>query len=295
MCNSLTPKISPKLPGSGMNEALRKDMEANEAADGIVQGAACDFWERADQERGGVLSTARRHSKFLDYKAMQQALTDPEDESRRFQLTDLKTKPGGMTLFCCLPVGRIATSCNRMFRLAVSLTLEAMEREQRQDNQTLMILDEYANAVGPRRAVEVASGLVAGMGCRLLFVLQGLSQIQAMIKDYETLLANSGVQIFYGVSDLTTTEYISKRCGQTTVMVESEGQGAASQRTDTGAGRSRAPHTTDLITGEEAARLFSRDDPLNRMLVLWSGFPPMILQRTKYYEYAPFSRLYDRW
>lgn len=112
---------------------------------------------------------------------------------------------------------------------------------------------------------------------------------------WETLLANSGLQIFYGNADLTTTEYISKRCGQTTVMVESQGQGPVAQRTDSGAGRSRSPQTANLITADEAAQLFDRDDPLQRMLVLWGGRDPIILQRTRYYEDAPFNRLYSRW
>jgi type IV secretion system protein VirD4 len=284
-----------KLLMHEMNDSLRKEMDKNDAVDGIVQGAASDFFERAENERMGVLSTTRRHTKFLDYRAMQEALSDPEDSGKRFELTDLKTKPEGMTLYVGMPVGRIATSCNRMFRMIVGLTLEAMEREQRKDNETVVLLDEYANAVGPMRSVEVAAGLVAGMGCKLVFVLQGLSQIQNINKDWETLLSNSGLQIFYGNSDLTTTEYISKRCGQTTVMVESEGRGAITQRTDSGAGRSRSPQVTSLITADEAAKLFARDDPLTRMLVLWSGHDPIVLQRTKYYEYAPFSRLYSRW
>jgi type IV secretion system protein VirD4 len=78
-------------------------------------------------------------------------------------------------------------------------------------------------------------------------------------------------------------------------MVESEGQGAMAQRSDTGAGRARAPHVTDLITAAEAARLFQRSDALGRMLVLWAGHDPMIIQRTSYYRDAPFSRLYSRW
>lgn len=278
-----------------MGETLRKEMDKNPAVDGIVQGAASDFFDRADNERAGVLSTTRRHTKFLDYRAMQEALSDPADESKRFRLTDLKTRPEGMSLYVGLPVGRIATSCNRMFRMIVGLTLEAMEREQRRDNETIVLLDEYANAVGPMRSVEVAAGLVAGMGCKLVFVLQGLSQVQNINKDWETLLANSGLQIFYGNSDLTTTEYISKRCGQTTVVVESEGAAPIAQRTDSGAGRSRAPQVTSLITAEEAEKLFARDDPMLRMLVLWSGHEPIVLQRTRYYEDMPFKRLYRRW
>jgi hypothetical protein len=92
-----------------------------------------------------------------------------------------------------------------------------MEEKQCRDNETFVMLDEYANAVGPMRAM------------------------------------------------------------------------------DTGGGRARPPHTMGLLTAEEAVRLFACDDPLNRMLVLWSGHAPVILQRTKYYECTPFSWMYDRW
>jgi len=56
----------------------------------------------------------------------------------------------------------------------------------------------------------------------------------------------------------------------------------------------------DLITAEEAARFFSRDDRYRRQLVIWTGHDPMILQRVVYYDkasplYQYFGGQYDEW
>jgi type IV secretion system protein VirD4 len=41
---------------------------------GAIEGAARDFFEKSDRERDSVLSTVRRHTKFLDYTALRNVL-----------------------------------------------------------------------------------------------------------------------------------------------------------------------------------------------------------------------------
>ena len=109
-----------------------------DVADGIL-AAALDFSERPDREKGSVLSTIRRHLRFLGYRALKGVLQDHD-----FDLTELKTAPGGITIYLCLPAGRMGT-CNRWLRLFVNLALEAMEREDyKPDPPVLFCLDEFA-------------------------------------------------------------------------------------------------------------------------------------------------------
>jgi len=41
----------------------------------LIGAAAADFFEKPDNERGSVLSTARRHTKFLDYAQLRRSPT----------------------------------------------------------------------------------------------------------------------------------------------------------------------------------------------------------------------------
>jgi len=140
----------------------------HEEIGGAIQAAALDFSERPDREQGSVLSTLRRHIRFLGYGSMQRVLQDND-----FQLTDLKNDPKGMTIYLCLPAGRLGT-CNRWLRLFVNLVLEAMEREPRiPDPPVLLCLDEFA-ILGHMKQIEDAAGQIAGFGVKLWLIFPGM-------------------------------------------------------------------------------------------------------------------------
>ncbi|HYD15419.1 MAG TPA: type IV secretory system conjugative DNA transfer family protein, partial [Hyphomicrobium sp.] len=107
-----------------------------------------------------------------------------------FDLSALKTAPKGLTIYLCLPAGRMAT-CNRWFRLFVNLAFEAMERERAKPKIPVLAVLEEFHVLGHMQQVEVAAALVAGFGMRLLIVLQDLTQLKRHYKDgWETFLGN---------------------------------------------------------------------------------------------------------
>lgn len=254
-----------------------------------IDAARNDFFERPDNERGSVLSTARRHTKFLDYPPLRESL-----RSHGFELSDLKTLDGGLTVYLCLPAGRMGT-CSRWFRLFVNMALEAMEREPaRPATPVLAVLEEF-HVLGTMRQLEVAAGLVAGFGMKLLIVLQDLTQLKRHYKEgWETFLGNAGLIIFFGNSDLTTLEFISKRCGQTSLIVDRDSAVTHDQKTGGVSGKSWSVEVRELLTAEEASRFFGRDDTEQRALVIRSGSPPLVIQRIKYDRYERFAGKWDK-
>ncbi len=118
---------------------LAQDEDENIAAIGdVISGAAIDMLDKPDREQRSVLSTARRHTKFLDSKALHNTLRVHDVD-----LTELKTHTQGMTLYLVLPAARMATH-NRFLRLFINLMLEAMEREPVKPKiPVLMMLDEF--------------------------------------------------------------------------------------------------------------------------------------------------------
>jgi type IV secretion system protein VirD4 len=272
--------------GKGLDR-VEAEMRSNAAAHGVVQDAAEDFFSKPDDERGSVLSTARRHIRFLAYPAIR-------DNIARDDLDLASLKREKVTVYLCLPAMRMGT-CNRWFRLVVNMALAAFEREPAKPSPpVLMVLDEFAT-LGHMRTIEDAAGQLAGFGIKLWPILQDLGQLKALYKDrWQTFLGNAGAVQFFGNSDLTTLDYIAKRLGTTSVIVKNQSEVADRDQTRTDRrGAAWNVQTPSLMTVDEIARIFGRDDALQRQLVIWSGFDPLILSRIKYDSHELFRGLYD--
>lgn len=276
-----------------------------------IAAAAATIAGMGDNERGSVLSTARRHTEFLESRGIQDCL-----RSGGLELSSLKSDPKGVTLYVVLPEWRIATH-SRWLRLIISTIIHTLERTPRGGfavsgkpfPAVLMILEEMA-ALGRMQAIEKAAGYIAGFGIKLVSVLQDLNQLKAHYEaTWETFLGNSGVVIAYGNSDMTTTKYLSDRLGQSELtrvtsqrsqqqgsnessftlghalkaLSDREGfsnaMGQQSRNSSQGdsLNHSEALHKTPLMTPDEVARYFARER--GAALALIAGALPIRLER----------------
>lgn len=261
---------------------LRAEMEANTAADGMVVDAAVDFFDKPDDERGSVLSTARRHMRFLSYPAIRDSLSGHDLDLRQL-------KHEAMTVYLCLPAMRLGT-CARWLRLFINLALSAFEQDPaKPEIPVLMCLDEFA-ALGKMRAIEDAAGQIAGFGVKLWPILQDLGQLKALYGErWQTFLGNAGVIHCFGNSDAFTLDYLSKRLGTTTLIVRNRSEVSDQDQTRTDRrGQSWQMQSQPLMTPEEIARYFGRDDAQLRQLVIWAGYDAMVLARAKYDSHELF-------
>lgn len=258
--------------------ALESDPETADIGSAVM-GAALDFYGKGENEIAGVLSTVNRHTKFLDYTAFRNILRRSD-----FRLDELKTAPEGMTIYLCFPGMRMELS-KRWLRIFVNQMLNAMESEKTKPAvPVLACLDEFP-VLGYMKSLEIASGLLASCGVKLWAILQDWSQGKALYGErWETFAGNAGVIQFFANNDLTTTEYISRRLGKTTVEVERAGDVTQEQRGQGVLGRSDSIELHDLLTADEVMRQFARDDRLQRQLVIWAGHHPMLLQRVVWYD-----------
>lgn len=272
---------------TGNEEALSRtlaEMTLSEAAGGAVARAANALINMSDRERASVLSTAIVQTDFLDSPAMQDVLSHST-----FDLGSIKARP--TTIYLSLPAGRMGTHA-RWLRLMIALTIEAMERDRtRPMHPVLIILDEF-HVLGPMRVIERAAGLIAGFGVRLWPILQDLTQLK---RDYpeswETFLGNAGLTQWFGLNDLTSLDYLSKRLGQTTLAVESKGEISRVQVAQGFTGRSLSHQSVDLMTPEEIGRFFSRQS--GRQIALWPGTDPIAMNRVLYDQDPAFAGLFD--
>lgn len=264
-------------------EKLKGEMTENHAADFAVIVLANQFFEKADNERSSVLSTLRRHIRFLGFSQIKKAL-----RGHTFDLRQLKTER--LTVYLSLPAMRMGT-CSRWLRLFVNLTLAALEMEKLKPRYpVLMCLDEFAT-LGTMKTLEDAAGQIAGLGCKLWPILQDIGQLKALYdKRWETFIGNAGVLQFFGNSDMGTLEWISKRLGTTTIRSESQNHPGYNQRSQDGVtGQSYSEQVHPLLTPEEISRFFGRDDKFLRQLIIRPTWAPMILQRAYYDQHELFA------
>lgn len=260
-----------------------EEMKANPWANFSIQAVAENFDAKPDKESDSILSNARRHLHFLSYESIQNVLRGDS-----IDLGELKTQP--VTIYLCLPAMRMGT-CARWLRLFVNLTLAAMEKEkERPQHPVLMCLDEFA-VLGHMKTIEDAAGQIAGLDCKLWPILQDLGQLKSLYKDrWETFLGNAGTLQFFGNSDLTTLEWISKRLGKTPTL-KAQGARASMDRKagDVDFENSKGEEAHDLLTPSEISRLFGREDPKLRQLILVPSRCAMILQRAYFDRYDYFK------
>ena len=294
-------------------DVLLESMLKNTACAGVVSGQARNLLNMGQEERGSVLSTARRNTKFLDGTAIPANLEKSKHNltMRRFRLAKR-----GATVYLCLPA-RYMTTHSRWLRLFLNALMGEVESTPPAKKVPILaILDEFP-ILGYMSKLESAIGFMAGFGLKIWTILQDINQIK---RDYpnswETFLGNAGVCQYFGNSDRSTLEYVSQNLGEvevapvveTTVVLEQASKArlsdedfklrmkklsflarATAEESDfvqntmtTGKQTTMAPQLmkTALMTPDEIGREFSRYS--QRQLVVTHDLRPMCLRRVNY-------------
>ena len=262
-----------------VNAMRLQKFEGTADVGGAIEGAARDFYEKSERERDSVLSTVRRHTKFLDYTGLRSVLKHGD-----LDLRELKANPEGVSVYLCFPATRIEIA-GRWLRIFINQLLDAMERETTTPPAPVLVcLDEFP-VLGYMKQLENAAGQIASFDVKLWVLLQDWSQGKALYGErWETFTGNAGVLQFFGNNDVSTAEYISKRLGKTRVEVARTGEVAPEQSAHGLSGKSSSIELHDLLTPEEISRQFARSDRLKRQLVFWAGYHPMVIQRVEYFD-----------
>ena len=269
-------------------EDLIAEMQENPSLDGRIVAAGRALSEMSSKERGSVLSTARRHMKFMDYDGIGKVFGGHD-----FDLNDLKKRP--TTIYLVLPATRLS-ACKGLLRLFFNLTLGMVEVETTKPKYPILALIDEATVLGRMAQLEDAIGQVAGLGLRIHCIFQDINQLRAIYKErHESFLANSGVLCFFGLVDHTTSQWVSQYLGKTTIRATDRNATSVDDKMQGRSGVSYRSQTVDLMTASEVRRYFARDDHYSRMLVLIPGKRPWILQRAHYDQHELFKGRFDQW
>jgi type IV secretion system protein VirD4 len=262
--------------------ALLELMQDTDAAGGLIARAANRFLGKSDREAASVMSSAQRHTHFLDSPRIvaTTARSDFQFSALRHDLT---------SIFLVLPPNRL-DAYSRWLRLLVAQALQDIARDaeaaqagsERLNQPALFLLDEFA-ALGRLEAVERAMGLMAGYGLQLWPILQDMSQLKDLYgARANTFVANAGVLQTFGVNDFETAKWLSQSMGKETIGYQTE-----SYRPGEIASTSQHLAARDLMTPDEIMQI----DPLVQLLRV-QGKPVIIAKKLRYFADREFDGLY---
>jgi len=262
--------------------ALLELMQDSTAAGGLIARAANRFLGKSDREAASVMSSAQRHTHFLDSPRIVAATarSDFQFSALRHDLT---------SIFLVLPPNRL-DAYSRWLRLLVAQALQDIARDAeaaqagsaRLKQPALFLLDEFA-ALGRLEAVERAMGLMAGYGLQLWPILQDMSQLRDLYgARANTFVANAGVLQCFGVNDFETAKWLSQSMGKETIGYQTESHRPGDIATTTQHIAAR-----DLMTPDEIMQI----DPSVQLLRV-QGKPVIIARKLRYFADREFDGLY---
>ena len=262
--------------------ALLELMQDSAAAGGLIARAANRFLGKSDREAASVMSSAQRHTHFLDSPRIVAATA-----RSNFQFSALRHEL--TSIFLVLPPNRL-DAYSRWLRLLVAQALQDIARDAeaaqtgsaRLKQPALFLLDEFA-ALGRLEAVERAMGLMAGYGLQLWPILQDMSQLKDLYgARANTFVANAGVLQTFGVNDFETAKWLSQMIGRETTGYQTE-----SHKPGDAPSTSYNVTARDLMTPDEIMQIVP-----SVQLLRVQGKPVIIARKLRYFADREFDGLY---
>ena len=269
----------PKRPIESTLAAMMQTAHRGEAGPHpVIASAARELFNKSDNERSGVLSTAMS---FLGL------YRDPvvAEVTRRcdWRIADLVGGKRPVTLYLVVPPSDI----NRTKPL-IRLILNQVGRRLTEDlkakagrHRLLLMLDEFP-ALGRLDFFESALAFMAGYGLKSFLIAQSLNQIEKAYGANNSILDNCHVRVSFATNDERTAKRVSDALGTATEMRAMRNY--AGHRLSPWLGHlmvSRSETARPLLTPGEVMQLPPTDE-----VVMIAGTPPIRAKKARYYEDA---------
>jgi type IV secretion system protein VirD4 len=239
-----------------------------------------------EKELASTLTTTNRFLRFLDTPTIVENTT-----SSSFDPSKLRT--GKMVIFCVLPVEHMRVQSPLLRMWIGSFLWEVVRGGPQRSNKVHFVLEE-SSSLGHLQQISDALAIGRSFGARLQFYYQDCGQLKKNWPDGQdqTLLSNT-TQIFFGVNDNQTAEYVSARLGEETIIVDSGGttDGGSNQTSGGSSGASQSTgrswsqssnwqqHGRKLLKPEEVTAL-----PARTAITFAPGIPPIWTTLLRYFE-----------
>jgi type IV secretion system protein VirD4 len=167
----------------------------------------------ANEELNSIVSNALTQTRWLDSRPIKRSLTGGS-----FDFAEMKDRV--ITVFLVLPPKRLITHA-AYTRLIITSVMQPLLSEIAPANvPVLAMIDEFTQ-LGRISIIEENQALIREYGLKLWLVAQDKSKGEATYgKHFGSLMSNSGIIQSFGVMDVETAEWLSKRSGQTTEWID---------------------------------------------------------------------------
>jgi type IV secretion system protein VirD4 len=203
----------------------------------------------ASRERASIISTARRLLALYRDPVLA-ANTSTSD----FRIEDLISADRPVSLYIETR-GEDELRLRPVVRLLLNLILGQLLSHEGHGHKLLVSIDEMPT-LRRMEPLELFLTKGAGVGIRALLLAQDYQDIVAEYGEHERITAECSTTVAHAPNSIKTAEWLSKRCGQTTKVVEevseSRGQGSSNIRSFNRVYRSVA---APLMTPDEVTRL----------------------------------------
>ena len=235
----------------------------------VISRCASKMTGTPEKERGSIISTAQRHTAFLDDPRIAETLSGSD-----FDISQIKEK--NMSIFLVMAPDRLR-AYRSFVRAFYGLAISAITATQKKSKDGVILQFDEFNQLGYMAAVEDGISLLAGFNAWMHIYIQDLSQLRGIYAKWQTFLANAS-RLFFGCADFDTAKYVSDSLGQYTETVS---------KWDTG-GETDSFISRNLLNPDEVMRL-----PRSTVIALVQGEPPVLLERLEYYKDPEYKGLFD--
>ena len=229
------------------------------------------------RELNSIVSTADSQTGFICNEAIARNLKGGANE---VSFRALKREPGTV-ISVCLPLDKLDVS-HKYFRVLLSTGISDTLAEglRGKNTKVFFVADEIAQ-VGPAKILSDCWGMAAGAAAlQILAVYQDVSQIKTQFKStWQTMVANAGAAMYFGIRDPETAEFVSNQCGVTEVLSKARGVTIDLRSGEPVVNDSTTPTARPLQHPDEV-RFGLKDD---EMLLFSDGLPGVCRARRKAY------------
>ncbi|MDR6671205.1 type IV secretion system protein VirD4 [Rhizobium sp. 1399] len=238
----------------------------------FVRENVAPFINMTEQTFSGVYATAAKETHWLSYDNYSALVS-----GNTFQTEDIAS--GNMTVFINIDLSTLENHPG-MARVIIGAFLKALYNRNGDVNERALFLLDEAARLGYMRIIETARDAGRKYGITLLLLFQSLGQMREAFggRDATSKWFESASWVsFAAVNDTDTAEYISKRCGTTTIEVDQVTRNSNGGRS----GRTRSKQLTQrpLILPHEVTQM--RTD---EQIVFTGGNPPLRCGRAIYFR-----------
>jgi len=275
-------------------EMAIKLMCASDAWGGMLPRMGNQLTNYKDKELGSTLTTTNRFLRFLDTLAI-------ADSTKISSFNPSDLLKGKMTVYLILPPDHMRAQ-SPLLRMWIASLLRAVVRTGLQEKTKIHYVLDESSSLGHLEALDDAVDKYRGYGVRLQFYYQSLGQLKKCFPDgqEQTLLSNVS-QVFFGVNDLPTAEYVSNRLGEETITIASGGtsygrsqsssaNGQGSSGSSTNQSDNWQQHGRKLLKPEEVMALSERI-----AITFTPGVPPIWTTLVRYFEESNLGQGPERW